>query len=66
VTDASNSRNGYTSKTIQTENGQFEINTPLDRNGDFEPKLVKKNQRRMPSVQDKVMHFYTQGLSSVK
>jgi len=64
VSDSSNSRNGYTSKTIQTENGQFEIDTPRDRNGDFEPKLVKKNQRRMPSVQDKVMHFYTQGLST--
>ncbi len=64
VTDSSNSRNGYTSKTIQTETGQFEINTPRDRSGDFEPKLVKKNQRRMPSVQDKVMHFYTKGLST--
>jgi len=64
VTDSTNSRNGYTSKTIQTESGQFEINTPRDRNGNFEPKLVKKNQRRMPSVQDKVMHFYTKGLST--
>lgn len=64
VSDSTNSRNGYSSKTIQTENGQFEINTPRDRNGDFEPKLIKKNQRRMPSVQDKVMHFYTTGLST--
>ncbi|NOR43373.1 MAG: IS256 family transposase [Gammaproteobacteria bacterium] len=64
VTESTNSRNGYTSKTILTENGQFEIDTPRDRNGDFEPKLVKKNQRRMPSVQDKVMHFYTRGLST--
>ena len=64
VTDSSNSRNGYTSKTILTEDGSFEIDTPRDRNGDFEPKLVKKNQRRMPSVQDKVMHFYTRGLST--
>ena len=64
VTDSSNSLNGYTSKTILTEDGSFEIDTPRDRNGDFEPKLVKKNQRRMPSVQDKVMHFYTRGLST--
>jgi len=64
VTDSSNSRNGYTSKTILTEDGPFEIDTPRDRNGDFEPKLIKKNQRRMPSVQDKVMHFYTRGLST--
>lgn len=64
ITRSDNSRNGYTSKTIQTEDGQFEIDTPRDRNGDFEPQLVKKNQRRMPSVEDKVMHFYTQGLST--
>jgi transposase-like protein len=64
VTDSSNSRNGYTSKTILTEDGRFEIDTPRDRKGDFEPKLIKKNQRRMPSVQDKVMHFYTRGLST--
>jgi len=64
VTGSDNSRNGYTSKTIQTEDGQFEIDTPRDRKGDFEPKLVKKNQRRMPSVEDKVMHFYTRGLST--
>ncbi len=64
VTGSDNSRNGYTSKTIQTEDGQFEIDTPRDRNGDFEPQLVKKNQRRMPSVEDKVIHFYTRGLST--
>jgi len=64
VTDSGNSRNGYTSKTILTEDGPFEIDTPRDRNGDFEPKLIKKNQRRMPSVRDKVMHFYTRGLST--
>ena len=55
-----------TSKTIQTENGQFEIDTPRDRNGDFEPKLVKKNQRRMPSVQDKVMHFLYPGVINTR
>jgi len=64
LTKSDNSRNGYTSKTIQTEDGQFEIDTPRDRKGDFEPQLVKKNQRRMPSVEDKVMHFYTRGLST--
>jgi len=64
ITHSSNSRNGYTRKTIQTEDGQFSIDTPRDRNGDFEPQLVKKNQRRMPSVESKVMHFYTRGLST--
>ena len=33
ISNTKNSRNGYTSKTFQTEDGQFEINTPRDRNG---------------------------------
>ena len=36
-----NSRNGVTSKTLRTEDGQFELNTPRDRHGSFEPQLVK-------------------------
>ncbi|MEE9357628.1 MAG: transposase [Sedimenticolaceae bacterium] len=40
--EASNSRNGTTSKTLQTEDGQFELDTPRDRASSFEPQLVKK------------------------
>lgn len=43
VSSTSNSRNGTTSKTLRTEDGQFELDTPRDREGSFEPKLVKKN-----------------------
>jgi transposase-like protein len=39
--DADNARNGYSSKTIQTEEGQFELDTPRDRAGSFNPRLVK-------------------------
>ena len=39
-----NRKNGYTSKTMKTEHGTFELNTPTDRNGSFEPQIVKKNQ----------------------
>lgn len=63
ISDSDNSRNGSTRKTIQTEYGQFEIDTPRDREGEFEPKLVKKNQRRMPSVEDKVIYLATQQAS---
>ena len=44
--DTHNSRNGYTSKTLQTQEGQFELDTPRDRADSFEPQLVKKHQRR--------------------
>jgi len=46
--DAVNSRNGYTSKLLKTEDGQFEINTPRDRDGSFKPKLLKKQQTVSP------------------
>ncbi len=39
-----NSRNGYSSKTLRTEDGQFEIDAPRDRDGSFEPKLVKNSR----------------------
>lgn len=62
--DTDNSRNGYCSKTLQTEDGQFELATPRDRQGSFEPKLVKKHQRRFTSMDDKILFLYAQGMST--
>ena len=59
-----NSRNGYSSKTLQTEDGQFELDTPRDRFGSFEPKLVKKHQRRFTSMDDKILFLYAQGMTT--
>jgi len=63
-TSVANSRNGFSSKTLQTEDGPFELNTPRDRSGEFEPQLVKKKQRRFNSMSDKILFLYTQGLST--
>jgi len=62
--DTDNSRNGYTSKTLQTEDGQFEVDTPRDRSGNFEPKRVKKHQRRFTSTDDKILFLYAQGMTT--
>jgi len=62
--NADNNRNGYSSKTIQTEDGQFELDTPRDRNGDFEPRLVKKKQSRFTSMSDKILFLYAQGMTT--
>ena len=61
---SSNSRNGYTSKTVKTEDGQFELDTPRDRNGEFEPQLIKKNQTRFTSMDDKILSLYAKGMST--
>ena len=62
--DSDNTRNGYSSKTLRTEDGQFELNTPRDRLGTFEPELVKKNQSRFTSMNDKILWLYAKGMST--
>jgi len=62
--DAFNNRNGYSSKTIITEDGQFEVAIPRDREGSFEPKLVKKHQTRLTMMDDKIHCLYAKGMST--
>ncbi len=62
--DTDNSRNGYSRKTLQTEDGQFELDTPRDRAGSFVPQLVKKHQRRFTSMDDKILFLYAQGMTT--
>ncbi|BBA33821.1 transposase mutator type [Methylocaldum marinum] len=59
-----NSRNGKSAKTIQTETGPLAIEVPRDRNGDFEPQLVSKRQRRLEGFDEKVLALYARGLST--
>ncbi|PKG82033.1 IS256 family transposase [Colwellia sp. 75C3] len=59
-----NSRNGYPSKSIRTEDGQVDLETPRDREGNFEPKLVKKNQTRFTSMDDKILYLYAKGMTT--
>ena len=60
----SNSRNGSTSKSLRTEDGQFLLDTPRDRDGSFEPQLVKKHQTRFTSMDDKIIFLYAQGMTT--
>jgi transposase-like protein len=64
TSDVDNSRNGFTSKTLRTEDGQFELDTPRDRHGSFEPKLVKKRQTRFTSMDDKILSLYAKGMTT--
>ncbi len=59
-----NSRNGYSRKTLKTEDGPFELNTPRDRQGRFEPQLVKKHQTRFTSMDDKILSLYAKGMTT--
>jgi putative transposase len=61
---AGNTRNGVMSKTLITEQGPVEINTPRDRDGSFEPQIVRKRQRRFEGFDDKIIALYSRGLST--
>jgi putative transposase len=59
-----NTRNGSTPKTLVTEHGPVAIDTPRDRDGSFEPKLVRKRQRRFMGFDEKILALYSRGLST--
>ena len=59
-----NTRNGFSRKTIQAELGQLQIQVPRDRHSEFEPALVKKGQRRISGLDDKILALYARGLST--
>lgn len=57
-----NRKNGYTSKTIKTGSGSFELDTPRDRAGTFEPKLIKKHQTHLSDeIERKVISLFALG-----
>jgi len=61
--DGGNSRNGRGRKKVITEAGTVELDVPRDRDGSFEPKVVKKGQRRLKGFDDKLISLYARGLT---
>jgi len=63
-TDSSdNARNGYSEKTLKTTLGEIPIHVPCDRQGSFEPQIVKKHQRGISSIEGKILALYGRGMS---
>lgn len=62
--EKTNYRNGSTKKNLKSEFGEFEFETPRDRKGDFEPKIVPKNKRDVSGIEDKIISLYGRGLST--
>lgn len=61
--DGGNSRNGRRGKTVLTEAGPVALEVPRDRDGSFEPQLVKKRQRRLTGLDDLVISLSARGLT---
>lgn len=62
--NSGNSRNGSTAKTLKGKHGEVRVETPRDRNGDFEPQLVKKGQTRLTQFDNQIMCLYSKGMST--
>ena len=59
-----NSRNGYSSKTLKTSMGETEIKVPRDRNGDFEPQIIKKYEKNASEIEQQIIAMYAKGMST--
>lgn len=60
----SNARNGFSSKTVLTQDGQLALDIPRDRDGSFEPKIIKKHQTRITSMDDQILSLYAKGMTN--
>ena len=61
---SSNRKNGYSSKTMKSDHGEFKLDVPRDRAGNFEPQIVKKNQTTMTDqIEKKMLSLYALGNS---
>lgn len=64
VSESENARNGTRSKTVLTEIGAVEIDVPRDRDGSFQPKIVRKRQRRLDGIDEIVLSLTARGLTT--
>lgn len=63
--DSNNSRNGYSSKKLKSSTGEIEVNVPRDRNGEYEPQVVKKHQNTIgQDLEAKIISMYAQGMTT--
>jgi len=62
--NSGNSRNGTTEKTVRGDFGELVIETPRDRNGTFEPRIIRKHQTRFDGFDEKILSMYARGMST--
>ena len=62
--NSGNSRNGASSKTVKTDFGEIQIKVPRDRNGEFDPALIKKHQRDLGKIDEIIISLYAKGLTT--
>lgn len=58
-----NRRNGHTKKEVRSQYGQLELSVPRDREGEFEPFIVKKHQKEVTEIEEQILALYAKGVS---
>ena len=59
-----NSRNGTSTKKLKGEQGEMQVEVPRDRNGSFEPQIIRKHQTRFDGFDDKILSMYSRGMTT--
>jgi len=62
--ETENRRNGYSKKTVTSSMGDISLDIPRDRNGEFEPQIIKKHQTDISSIEDQVLSMYAKGMTT--
>ncbi len=62
--NSGNSRNGKSSKKLRSVHGEIELDIPRDRNGSFEPKLIKKGEKQLNGFDDRIISLYARGMTT--
>lgn len=62
--ETTDSRNGYSKKTVISSHGPIDLSIPRDRNGEYSPQVVKKGQTDISSIEDKILSMYAKGMTT--
>jgi len=62
--DTENRRNGHSKKTVRSEYGEMELDIPRDREGEFEPAIVKKHQKNVAGIEEQIIALYAKGVTT--
>ena len=62
--DSENSRNGYKTKRVNSSYGSFQIDVPQDRQSSFQPQIVKKRQKDISAIDEKIISMYAKGMTT--
>jgi putative transposase len=62
--ETTNRRNGHSKKQVRSEYGQIDLAVPRDREGEFEPEIVKKHQKNVTGIEEQILALYTKGVST--